>query len=76
MDFSRKTWILAASAVLIIAGTGLFFGLRYYYDRKAPDFMKEYTLYVYPDTEAGALAWKRGSSRGNMRYFRNILPRM
>ena len=55
MDFSRKTWILAASAVLIIAGTGLFFGLRYYYDRKAPDFMKEYTLYVYPDTEAGAV---------------------
>lgn len=55
MDFSRKTWILAASAVLIIAETGLFFGLRYYYDRKAPDFMKEYTLYVYPDTEAGAV---------------------
>ncbi len=47
-----------------------FTAARYYFDRKAPSFSREYELYVYPDTDAasvidslvsGAGAKRRGS---------------
>ena len=47
-------WVLAVT-LCVAAGAALFAGLRYYYDRKAPNFGAEYTLYVYPDTGAEAV---------------------
>ena len=54
----------------LAAGAGLFAGLRYYYDNKAPGFRTEHTLYIYPDMSReqvldslvyGAQAKRKGS---------------
>ena len=50
----KMIWVLAVT-LCVAAGAALFAGLRYYYDRKAPNFGAEYTLYVYPDTGAEAV---------------------
>lgn len=50
----KMIWVLAVT-LCVAAGAALFAGLRYYYDRKAPNFGAEYTLYVYPDTDAEAV---------------------
>ena len=56
MQVTKKPWFLfSCAAVILLAVACVFAGLRYYYDRKAPDFRTEYTLYVYPGTEAGAV---------------------
>ena len=69
----RKKLIVGAAVFLGLAvAASLFFGLRYYFDNKAPNFRNEYTLYVYPGTETaevvdslvcGASAIRKGSVR-------------
>ncbi len=53
----KKKSILAVSAAFIVlaASAGVFAGTRYWLDRKAPCFGNEYVLYVYPETESGAV---------------------
>ena len=69
----RKTLLTGAAVFLGLAvAASLFFGLRYYFDNKAPNFRDVYTLYVYPGTSpdevtdsliAGAAAIRKGSVR-------------
>ena len=67
-----RRWILPAAVVagVIAVFAAAFTAARYYCDRKAPSFGREYVLYVYPGTDAGtvidslvsgALARRRGS---------------
>ena len=72
----KKTYITALVAAGVAICAGIFAGLRYWSDRKAANFRTEYTLYVYPDTDAeealdsiasGAQAKRRGSLRRTAR---------
>ncbi len=52
----KKTLVIcAAAAAILVFGAGLFVGLRYWSDNRAPGFRNPYTLFVYPDTECGAV---------------------
>lgn len=59
--------ILIAAAACLAGGICLFVGLRYYYDKKAPEFENEYTLFVYPDSDADALLDSLASGAGARR---------
>ena len=67
MQEKRILVICAAAFLAIAAGCGLFVGLRYYYDRKAPEFRNEYILYVYPDTPAAEVTDSLVSGAGAKR---------
>ena len=43
-----------ASVSAVLGAVCLWIGLRYLADNRMPDFRRNYVLYVYPDTEAGA----------------------
>ena len=46
--------IAVASVSAVLGAVCLGIGLRYLADNRMPDFRRNYVLYVYPDTEAGA----------------------
>ncbi|MBR1871676.1 MAG: endolytic transglycosylase MltG [Bacteroidales bacterium] len=50
MKQKKKTFPFIAVAAAIVLGAGLFFAVRYYYDRKVPNFSGTWEVYIYPDT--------------------------
>lgn len=51
----KKVIVAAAAAIGLFLTAGLWTGGRYYYDKVAPDFEKEYTIYVYPEADADSV---------------------
>ena len=55
MKKKKLTVIAVSAAAVLVAGVCLWVGLRYMADNRLPNFGKDYVLYVYPDTDAGAV---------------------